>query len=66
MDEKTAIRNAGGKAYGDKLQEIRFDKISKSSEHTAYTLEDCMKRPCKEEEPVDIFADSNDDEEDDI
>jgi hypothetical protein len=68
MDEKTAIRNAGGQAYGDKIQEIRFDKISKSSEATAYTLEDCMKKPCKEEENVDIFADSNDDndDEDDI
>ena len=62
MDEKTAIRNAGGQAYGEKIQEIRFDKISKSSEHTAYTLEDCMKRPYKEDEPADIFADSNDDE----
>lgn len=66
MDEKTAIRNAGGQAYGDKIQEVRFEKISKSSEATAYTLEDCMKKPCKEEESVDIFADSNGDDEDDI
>lgn len=49
MDEKTAIRNAGGKAYGDKVQEFRFDEVNKATEVTAYTLEDCIKRPCKEE-----------------
>ena len=52
MDEKTAIRNAGGKAYGDRVQEIRFDEVNKAAEATAYTLEDCMKKPHKEEEAV--------------
>ena len=66
MDEKTAIRNAGGKAYGDKVQEIRFDKISKNSEHTVYTIEDCMKKPHKEEAVVNTSSNSNDDAEDDI
>lgn len=49
MDEKTTIRNAGGKAYGDRIQEIRFDEVTKAAEATEYTLENCMKKPCKEE-----------------
>ena len=53
MDEKTAIRNAGGQAYGDKIQEIRFDEISKAGEATIFTLEDCMTKPHKEEENSD-------------
>ena len=55
--------------YGDRIQEIRIEKLgrnwSKGSETTVFTVEDCNKKPCKEEEVVDIFADS-DDEDDDI
>ena len=59
MDEKTAIRNAGGQAYGDRIQEIRFDGIVKMGEPTAYTLDDCIQKPHKEEEQVDIFSDDD-------
>ena len=59
MDEKTAIRNAGGQAYGDRIQEIRFDEIVKMGEPTAYTLDDCIQKPHKEEEQVDIFSDDD-------
>ena len=52
MNEKTAIRNAGGQAYGDRIQEIRFDEIVKMGEHTVYTLDDCIQKPHKEEEAV--------------
>lgn len=55
MDEAQAIRNAGGQVYGDKIQEIRFDKIVKHSEATVYTLENMLEKPHKKEEPVDIF-----------
>ena len=61
MDEKTAIRNAGGQAYGDRIQEIRFDEIVKMGESTVYTLDDCTATPHKEEEPVNIFSDDEDD-----
>ena len=61
MSEDQAIRNAGGQVYGDKIQEMRFKEILKNSEPTAYTLEDCIKKPYKEEEVVEIFADADDD-----
>lgn len=64
MDEAVAIRNAGGQVYGERLQEIRFNKIVKNSESTVYTLENCTEKPHKEEVSVDIFND--DDEDDDI
>jgi hypothetical protein len=64
MDEAQAIRNAGGSVYGDVIQEIRFDKIVKHSESTVYTLENCLEKPHKEEENVNIFDESED--EDDI
>lgn len=62
MSEKTAIRNAGGQVYGDVIQEIRFDEIIKHSEGTVYTLENMMEKPHKEEENVDIFEDTEDDD----
>ena len=62
MDEKTAIRNAGGQVYGEVIQEIRFDKIVKHSESTIYTLENCLEKPHKEEEETDIFADDDSDD----
>lgn len=63
MSEAQAIRNAGGQVYGDRIQEIRFKEIIKHSEPTAYTLENCIEKPHKEEEIVDIF---NEDDDDDI
>ena len=62
MSEAQAIRNAGGQVYGDRIQEIRFKEIIKHSEHTAFTLEDCMKKPYKEEEAIDIFNENEDDD----
>lgn len=64
MSEAQAIKNAGGQVYGDVIQELRFDKIVKHSEGTVYTLDNCLEKPHKEEENVDIF--NSEDEEDDI
>jgi hypothetical protein len=66
MSEAQAIRNAGGQVYGERIQEIRFDELVKHSEPTVYTLENCMEKPHKKEETVDIFGDSDDDSDDDI
>ena len=63
MDEKQAIRNAGGQAYGPKIQELRFNSIVKQSEATVFTAEDLTILPHIKEEEVDIF---NDNDEDDI
>ena len=65
-----AIRDAGGQMFGDRIQEIRIEKLgrgsSKGSETTAYTLDDVNAKPHKEEEKVetidddvDIFADDD-------
>jgi hypothetical protein len=65
-----AIRDAGGQMFGDRVQEIRIEKLgrgsSKGSETTAYTLDDVNAKPHKEEEKVDdeivdLFDDSDDD-----
>ncbi len=62
-----AIRDAGGQMFGDRVQEIRIEKLgrgsSKGSETTAYTLDDVNAKPHKEEEkeePIDIFDDDDD------
>ncbi len=65
MSEAQAIRNAGGQVFGDRIQELRFKEILKHSESTVYTLENCIEKPHMDEEPVDIFNDSNDNTEDD-
>jgi hypothetical protein len=64
-----AIRDAGGQMYGDRIQEIRIEKLgrgsSKGSETSAYTLDDVNAKPHKEEEKkaetvdedVDLFGD---------
>jgi hypothetical protein len=64
-----AIRDAGGQMFGDRVQEIRIEKLgrgsSKGSETTAYTLDDVNAKPHKEEEDdevVDLFDDSDDDD----
>lgn len=65
-----AIAEAGGSMYGDKIQEIRIEKLgrgsTKGSETTVYTLEDMNKKPFKEEEKseddeeiTDIFDDDD-------
>lgn len=66
-----AIRDAGGQMFGDRIQEIRIEKLgrgsSKGSETTAYTLDDVNAKPHREEEKVeavdddiDIFGDDED------
>lgn len=62
-----AIRDAGGQMYGDRIQEIRIEKLgrgsSKGSETTTYTLDEVNAKPHKEEEkeePVNIFDDEED------
>lgn len=64
MSEVQAIRNAGGQVYGDRIQEMRFKEILKHSEPTAYTLENCIEKPHKEEESVDLFNDEDSDDDD--
>lgn len=64
MNEKQAIKNAGGQAYGPKIQEFRLDSIVKQSEPTVFTEEDLTVAPYMKEEEVNIFNDSDD--EDDI
>lgn len=65
-----AIRDAGGQMFGDRIQEIRIEKLgrgsSKGSETTTYTLDDVSAKPHKEEEKVeavddevDIFSDDD-------
>lgn len=60
-----AIKEAGGQMYGDRIRELRIEKLgrgsSKGSETTAYTVEDCKEKPHKEEEKVDIFSDDEED-----
>ena len=68
ISEEDAIRDAGGSMYGDKIQEIRIEKLgrgsSKGSETTVYTVEDMNRKPFKEEEKAeeieDIFSDDDD------
>lgn len=59
-----AIRDAGGNMFGDKIQEIRIEKLgrgySKGSETTVFTVEDMTKKPFKEEIKVEEDEDSDD------
>lgn len=59
-----AIRDAGGQMYGDRIQEIRIEKLgrgsSKGSETTAYTIDDVNAKPHKEEEKVEALDDDID------
>ena len=66
-----AIRDAGGQAFGPRVQEVRIEKLgrgsSRGSETTAYSVEDCNAKPHKEEEKVekvddevDIFGEDDD------
>jgi hypothetical protein len=63
-----AIRDAGGQMFGDRVQEIRIEKLgrgsSKGSETTAYTMDDVNAKPHKEEEEevVNLFDDDDDSE----
>ena len=64
VSEAEAKRDAGGQMLGDRIQEIRLEKLgrgsSKGSETTTYTVEDCEAKPHKEEEKVNIFDDEED------
>ena len=64
MNEKQAIKNAGGQMYGPKIQEFRFNSIVKQSEPTVFAAEDLMVAPHIKEEEIDIFC--SDDDSDDI
>lgn len=50
------IAEMGGNMFGDKIQEIRIEKLgrgsSKGSETTMFTMEDMTKKPFKEEEVI--------------
>lgn len=58
------IREMGSSMFGDKIQEIRIEKLgrgsSKGSETTVYTMEDMTKKPFKEEEKVEDEDDDDD------
>lgn len=70
------IRDMGSSMFGDKIQEIRIEKLgrgsTKGSETTMFTLDDMTKKPFKEvieedgdeETNVDIFSDDLDDDDD--
>lgn len=64
ISEAEAIRDAGGNMFGDKIQEIRIEKLgrgsSKGSETTVFTVEDMNKKPFKEE--VKVEEDDDDDD----
>lgn len=55
------IRERGGSMYGDRIQELRIDKLgrgyTKGSETTLYTLEDMIKKPTFEKADDDIDSD---------
>jgi hypothetical protein len=65
-----AIRDAGGNMFGDKIQEIRIEKLgrgsAKGSETTVFTLEDMTKKPFNEEikaeDEEDVVVDLFDDD----
>ena len=58
------IKERGGSMVGDKIQEIRIDKLgrgsTKGSETTVFTMEDMTKKPFKE----DVNVEENEDEDD--
>jgi hypothetical protein len=59
-----AIRDAGGNMFGDKIQEIRIEKLgrgsAKGSETTVFTIDDMTKKPFKEENKVEEDEDDSD------
>ena len=68
------IREMGGNMFGEKIQEIRIEKLgrgsSKGSETTMFTVEDMNAKPVsvvveETEEKVDLFA-GNDEDDDDL
>lgn len=65
---EAAIRDAGGSTYGAKLQELRIEELgrgfSNGSKTTEYDVESLMKKPCKNEESLDVFPE--DEEDDDL
>ena len=65
ISEAEAIRDAGGNMFGDKIQEIRIEKLgrgsSKGSETTVFIVEDMNKKPFKE-----VVEDEDEDDDFDI
>ena len=63
------IAELGGNMYGDRITELRINKLgrgsSKGSETTVFTLEEITQKPVANivEEVVDIFANDEDDDE---
>ena len=59
-----AIRDAGGQAFGPRVQEIRIEKLgrgsSRGSESTVYSVENCNTKPHKEDEKVEAIDDDID------
>lgn len=60
-------RELGGSVYGEKKTEIRATGLARGyatsgSKETVFTQEDLMSLPHKEEEEIDIFANTDDDE----
>lgn len=66
MDEIRA--ELGGSVYGDRVSEIRLTGLMKGYsggvQDTVFEQSDLVKKPIKQEEPLDLFA--SDDEDDDI
>lgn len=67
-----AIASMGGSMYGDRIQELRIEKLgrgsSKGSETTIFTADDMNKKPFREnpmktdDRDIDIFSDDLDDD----
>ena len=68
MEEISA--EMGGSVYGDRVTETRLTGLMKGYssgvQDTVYTSEQIMRKPIKEEEPVDLFSGDEDDDEDGI
>lgn len=66
IELEDAIKALGGSMMGNRITEYRVQSLSrtsaKGSEPTVYTEADLKKLPVVEEEPVDIFAEDEDDD----
>ena len=62
MSKQAALKSVGEKAYDSKVtKEFRFKENIRAGEPTAYTLDNCIVAPHKEEEVVNIFNEDEDD-----
>jgi hypothetical protein len=59
-----AIRDNGGTMMGERIQEIRIDKLGRGfsggSQETAYMIDDMVKKSFEEEEDYDLFDEDDD------